>query len=74
VLAGGCCDVEVLAASIINGLMMEAVSTPEMSLNFYQTTRHKILLLAEDCNLIICRENNLRGAIFKLTFFIRHMI
>jgi hypothetical protein len=33
---------EVLTASIIRALMMEAVSTSEMSVNFYETTWHNI--------------------------------
>jgi hypothetical protein len=33
---------EVLAASIVVALMMEAASTSEMFVNFYQITRHNI--------------------------------
>jgi hypothetical protein len=48
---------EVLAASIIRALMMEAASTSEMSVNFYQTTRRNIpeiifiLAAVRTCNL-----------------------
>jgi hypothetical protein len=39
---------KVFAASIIIALMMEAVSTPEMLVNFYQTAQHNVL---EDSHL-----------------------
>jgi hypothetical protein len=46
---------EVLTASIIRALMMEAASTSEMSVNFYQITRHNN---PEDSHLHTpCREN-----------------
>jgi hypothetical protein len=46
---------EVLAASIIR--VMEAASTSENSVNFYQTTRHNI---PEDCHLHTRRRENLK--------------
>jgi hypothetical protein len=47
---------DVLTTSIIRAiiaLMMEAVSTSEMSVNFYETTRRNI---PEDGHLHICNE------------------
>jgi hypothetical protein len=47
----------VLAAHIIIALMMAAESTSEMSLNFYQTTRHNI---PEDIFRINCCRGEIR--------------
>jgi hypothetical protein len=46
---------EVLIASIVIALMMEAVNTSETSVNFYQTTQHNI---PEDSHLHTCRRDN----------------
>jgi hypothetical protein len=49
---------EVFAASIIIALMMEAASTSETSVNFYQTTRRNI---PEDNHLHTRRRENLKS-------------
>jgi hypothetical protein len=41
---------EVLTASIIRAMVMEAISTSETSVNFYQTTRRSV---PEDSHLYI---------------------
>jgi hypothetical protein len=53
----------VLTASIISALMMEAVSTSEMSVNFYQTTRRNI---PEDSHLHARRRENQKSQLFYL--------
>jgi hypothetical protein len=52
---------EMLSASII-GTMMEAVTTFETSVNFYQTTRHNV---PEDSHLHIRRHENLKAYLIR---------
>jgi hypothetical protein len=49
---------KVLTASIIIAMMMKAVSTSEMLVNFYETTRHNI---PEGCHLLVRRHENLKS-------------
>jgi hypothetical protein len=58
---------EVFAASVIRAVM-EAASTSETSVNFYQTTRRNN---QEDSHLPTRRRDNLKSHFFKV-FHIRH--
>jgi hypothetical protein len=53
---------DVLAASIIIARMMEAASTSEMSVNFYQTTRRNS---PEDSHLHTRSRENLKSHLFN---------
>jgi hypothetical protein len=55
----------VFAASIIRAMMMEAASTSEMLVNFYQTTWY---FNPEDSHLHTCRHENLKSHNIKLLF------
>jgi hypothetical protein len=57
---------EVLAAFIIKVMMMEAASTSETSVDFYQSTRRNN---PEDSHLRTLRRENLKSHIMKLFMY-----